>query len=116
MKHIPFAALPLAERTAVLKALERCGMAPRQVCISKLEPVASLDAEALPHLAAGVKLNPDQASAHFVYAMALQKTGHREESIAQFDAAARLARQQNNTSMLAEIERYLAMSTTTRSA
>jgi hypothetical protein len=50
MKHIPFAALPLAERTAVLDALERCGIAPRQVCVSKLEPVAAVDGE-LPCLA-----------------------------------------------------------------
>ena len=38
MKHIPFAMLPLTERTAVLAALERCGVAPRQVCLSRMEP------------------------------------------------------------------------------
>jgi hypothetical protein len=50
MNHIPFAALPLAERTAVLNALERCGVAPRQVCVSRLEPVATIDGEAMPCL------------------------------------------------------------------
>jgi hypothetical protein len=47
MKHIPFAAWPLDERQAVLDALARSGTAPRQVCISRLEPATS-DATALP--------------------------------------------------------------------
>jgi hypothetical protein len=47
MKHIPFAAWPLDERQAVLDALARSGTAPRQVCISRLEPVSS-DAATLP--------------------------------------------------------------------
>lgn len=38
MKHIPFAALPPAERVAVVAALQRSGLGPRQVCVSKLEP------------------------------------------------------------------------------
>jgi hypothetical protein len=38
MKHIPFAKLSLAERSAVLAALQRCGVAPRQVCVSRIEP------------------------------------------------------------------------------
>ena len=49
MKHIPFAALPLDERTALLEALQRAGMAGRQVCISKLEPAA--EGESLPGMA-----------------------------------------------------------------
>jgi hypothetical protein len=48
MKHIPFAALPLAERTALLAALERSGVAPRQVCISKLEPGTAGEGDTLP--------------------------------------------------------------------
>lgn len=47
MKHIPFSALPLDERTAVLAALERSGVAPRIVCVSRLES----EGEALPDLA-----------------------------------------------------------------
>lgn len=48
MKHIPFAALPLDERTAVVAALQRCGLAPRQVCVTRLEPGTGADDEALP--------------------------------------------------------------------
>ena len=51
MKHIPFAALPLDERTAVLAALQRIGMAARTVCISKLEPGAPGEGDTLPGLA-----------------------------------------------------------------
>ena len=47
MKHIPFAALPLDERTAVLAALERSGVEPRIVCVSRLES----DGESLPGMA-----------------------------------------------------------------
>ena len=47
MKHIPFASLSLDERTAVLAALERSGVAPRIVCVSRLEP----EGEALPAVA-----------------------------------------------------------------
>jgi len=48
MKHIPFAALPLDERTALLAALQRSGLAARQVCISKLEPGAPGEGNPLP--------------------------------------------------------------------
>ena len=47
MKHIPFSALPLDERTAVLAALERSGVAPRIVCVSRLES----EGESLPDMA-----------------------------------------------------------------
>lgn len=47
MKHIPFAALPLDERTAVLTALERSGVEPRIVCVSRLES----EGESLPGMA-----------------------------------------------------------------
>jgi len=45
MNHIPFAALPPDERTALLAALQRAGVAPRQVCISRLEPAAAGDGD-----------------------------------------------------------------------
>jgi hypothetical protein len=48
MKHIPFAALPLDERTALLAALQRTGVAARQVCISKLE---AAEGDTLPGMA-----------------------------------------------------------------
>lgn len=38
MKHIPFAALPPAERLAVIAALQRSGLPTRVVCVSKLHP------------------------------------------------------------------------------
>ncbi|HEX2548051.1 MAG TPA: hypothetical protein VHL79_24415 [Ramlibacter sp.] len=38
MKHIPFAALPPAERLAVIAALQRSGLAAARVCVSKLHP------------------------------------------------------------------------------
>jgi hypothetical protein len=47
MKHIPFAALPLDERIAVLAALQRSGVEPRIVCVSRLES----EGESLPALA-----------------------------------------------------------------
>lgn len=45
MKHIPFPALPLDERTAVLAALRRSGVAPRVVCLSKLQPAGQAQPE-----------------------------------------------------------------------
>ena len=51
MNHIPFASLPLDERTALLLALERTGVAPRLVCISKLEPGTAGEGDTLPGLA-----------------------------------------------------------------
>jgi hypothetical protein len=47
MKHIPFAALPLHERSAVLAALERSGIEPRIVCVSRMES----EGESLPGMA-----------------------------------------------------------------
>jgi hypothetical protein len=38
MKHIPFAALPTAERQAVVDALLRTGVPLRQVCVSRSDP------------------------------------------------------------------------------
>jgi hypothetical protein len=38
MKHIPFAALPIAERQALADALLRSGLPLRHVCVSRLEP------------------------------------------------------------------------------
>ena len=37
MKHIPFGAMPPAERIAVAGAVERSGLAARDVCVSRLE-------------------------------------------------------------------------------
>ena len=51
MKHIPFAALPLDERTALLAALQRTGVAARQVCISKLEPGSGAEGDMVPGMA-----------------------------------------------------------------
>lgn len=41
MKHIPFAALPPAERQALADVLLRTGMARQNVCVSKLEPTSA---------------------------------------------------------------------------
>lgn len=51
MKHIPFAAFPLAERLALVEALQRNGVKPRQVCASRLAPAMDADADTLPSLA-----------------------------------------------------------------
>lgn len=45
MKNIPFPALPLEERTAVLGALRRTGIAPRVVCLSKLQSAGQAQPE-----------------------------------------------------------------------
>jgi hypothetical protein len=37
MKHTPFAALPAAERQALIEVLSGSGIATRDVCVSKLE-------------------------------------------------------------------------------
>jgi hypothetical protein len=47
MEHIPFAALPVAERLAVIAVLQRSGVPPRQVCVSKLEFTAAEDSPPL---------------------------------------------------------------------
>lgn len=36
MKHIPFAAFPMADRIAVAEAVRRSGAAQRHVCVSQL--------------------------------------------------------------------------------
>ena len=41
MKHIPFAALPTAERQALADALLRSGVALRHVCVSRTEPTSA---------------------------------------------------------------------------
>jgi hypothetical protein len=41
MTHIPFAALPLAEREALAEVLLRAGVSLRHVCISRMEPSAA---------------------------------------------------------------------------
>lgn len=51
MKHIPFSALPLDERIALLAALQRTGVAARQVCISKLEPGSAAEGDTQPGIA-----------------------------------------------------------------
>jgi hypothetical protein len=45
MKHIPFAALPAAERQALADALVRSGVALRHVCVSRTEPTSADEAE-----------------------------------------------------------------------
>jgi hypothetical protein len=37
MKHIPFAAIPMADRIAVAEAVRRSGAARRHVCVSQLQ-------------------------------------------------------------------------------
>lgn len=44
MKHIPFAALPAAERQALADALLRSGVPLRHVCVSRTEPTAADEA------------------------------------------------------------------------
>ena len=51
MKHIPFAAFPLQERIALVELLERCGVKPRQVCASRMEPAATADEDGVPGFA-----------------------------------------------------------------
>lgn len=41
MKHIPFAALPAAERKAVAEAFVRSGVALQHVCVSRMEPTSA---------------------------------------------------------------------------
>lgn len=41
MKHVPFAALPRAERQALADVLLRTGMARQNVCVSKMEPTSA---------------------------------------------------------------------------
>jgi hypothetical protein len=45
MKHIPFAALPAAEREALADALLRSGVPLRHVCVSRTEPGFADDAQ-----------------------------------------------------------------------
>jgi len=45
MKHIPFAALPAAERQALAELLLRNGMALQHVCISKMVPSSPDEAQ-----------------------------------------------------------------------
>jgi len=45
MKHIPFAALPPAERQALADALLRTGVPLRHVCVSRTEPTSADEAE-----------------------------------------------------------------------
>jgi hypothetical protein len=45
MKHIPFAALPAAERQALAEAVVRSGVALRQVCVSRTEPTSADEAQ-----------------------------------------------------------------------
>jgi hypothetical protein len=44
MKHIPFAALPAAERQALADALLRSGVALRHVCVSRTEATSADEA------------------------------------------------------------------------
>jgi hypothetical protein len=46
---IPFADFPASERDALLAVLHRLGLAPAQVCITRLQPAS--DASALPAVA-----------------------------------------------------------------
>ena len=45
MKHIPFAAMPAAERQALAEAFVRTGVAVRNVCVSRLEPTSADEAQ-----------------------------------------------------------------------
>ncbi|GAB3668629.1 hypothetical protein GCM10028813_52080 [Ramlibacter alkalitolerans] len=45
MKHIPFAALPVADRQALAEALRRSGVPLRHVCISCTEPTSADEAQ-----------------------------------------------------------------------
>jgi hypothetical protein len=47
MKHIPFAALPAAERQALADALLRSGQELKSVCVSKMEPTAADEAQGI---------------------------------------------------------------------
>jgi hypothetical protein len=47
MKHIPFAAMPAAERQALADVLVRSGMALQHVCVSRLEPTSADEAQGL---------------------------------------------------------------------
>jgi len=48
MKLIPFVEFHLHERDAVQAVLGRLGIAPQQVCVSRVEPVAGVDHPGLP--------------------------------------------------------------------
>ena len=45
MKHIPFAALPAAERQALADALLRSGVPLRHICVSCTEPTSADEAQ-----------------------------------------------------------------------
>jgi hypothetical protein len=47
MKHIPFAALPPAEREALAQAFVRSGVALQHVCVSRSEPGSGDEAEGI---------------------------------------------------------------------
>jgi hypothetical protein len=48
MKHIPFGAMPAAERIAVAAAVGRSGLVGRDVCVSRLELPEAGDGGTLP--------------------------------------------------------------------